>query len=161
MQYSGYSAKRRRWQLMLQSWRQWQLPRTSAVISWRDDMLRTSKTSPEMIRQPEWSIEIPQISCIPSDVMSMKLQRMLRGWRQVLEIAQTAHSRHQKHRRRWPDNPKDRSKFRTYQKFYLPDQARSLEKHIFAAWMPPLWCHCALLLFILSLATAFDLAYEK
>ena len=47
-----------------------------------------------------------------------------------------------KHRRRWPGNLKDWLKFRNYQNLHLQYQARPLEKHLFAARRPPLWCHC-------------------
>ena len=86
---------------------------------------------------------------------------MLCSWRRLPEIAQTACSRRQKHCRRWPGIPKDRSKFCNYPNLSLQDQARNIEKHLFAARMPPLWCHYALFFFLLSLVTAFVLTYEK
>ena len=94
------------------------------------------------------------------DFTSTRLRLMLRGWRRLLEIAQAARNRHQKHRRGWPGNPKNRSKFRNYQNLCLRDQARFLEKHLFATWRLPLWCHCTHS-FLPSLATAFVLTYEK
>ena len=61
----------------------------------------------------------------------LTLRRRLCSWRRRLEVTQTAHSRCQKHRRRW----EDRSKFRSV---CLRDQAKPLKKHIFAARTPPL-----------------------
>ena len=126
----------------------------------RHDMLPTSKTSQEMARQPQWWIEIRQISCRPSNFTSRRSWLMLRIWRRHLELAQTAHSWRHKHCRWWPGNPKDRLKIRNYSNLRLRDQARSLEKHL-SARMLPLWCHCTMFFFFLSLITAFVLIYEK
>ena len=59
----------------------------------------------------------------------LTLRRRLRGWWQIPEIAQTASNRRQKHRR---DDP-NRSKFRKYKNVCLWDQAKRLEKLLFAA----------------------------
>ena len=62
---------------------------------------------------------------------------------------------------RWPNNPKDRSKFRNDQNLCLRDKARPLEKYLFAARTSPLMMPLRTVFFLLSLATAFVLAYEK
>ena len=51
--------------------------------------------------------------------------------------------RHQKHRQRW----QGRWKFHNNQNVCLRNQARPLEKHLFAARTPLLWWHCALFFF--------------
>ena len=62
----------------------------------------------------------------------------------LMEIIQTACSRYQKHRRRRPGDDQDWSKFRNYENLCLRDQAKPLEKHLFAV-RSPLWrWHCAL-----------------
>ena len=76
-------------------------------------------------------------------------------------IVQTAHCRCRKHRRRRPGDDQDRSKFRNYENLCLRDQAKPLEKHLFAVRSPLLWRHCALFFSLLSLATAFVLTYNK
>ena len=149
MQDWGYSAKLRNgdggnWCSMADGNRSCQ---TRASVFRTDDMLRTTKTLPEMTRQPYWSIEILQILRMPSDFTFKSSQLMLRGWWRLPEIAQKAHSRHQKHRRWWPGNLKDRSKLCNYQHLFLQDQARPLEKHQCAAWTLPLRCHCKLFFF--------------
>ena len=55
--------------------------------------------------------------------------RRLHGWWRLPEIAQTARNRRQKHRR----DDQDRSKFRKYEIWCLRDQAKRLEKLLFAA----------------------------
>ena len=64
-----------------------------------------------------------------------------------------------KHRRRWPGNPKDQLKFHNYQNLMPTRSSKTSRKTYFSAWTPPLWCHCALFFFLLSLATAFVIAY--
>ena len=59
----------------------------------------------------------------------LTLRRRLRGWWRLPEIAQTARCRHRKHRR----DDQDRSKFRKYENLCLRDQAKRLEKLLFAA----------------------------
>ena len=83
---------------------------------------------------------------------------MLRGWWRLLKITQTSHSRLQKHRRWWPGNPKDRSKFCIYQNLCLRDQSIYLEKHIFCCSDAAI-AHCYF--FLLSLRMAFVLTYEQ
>ena len=56
-------------------------------------------------------------------------RRRLRGWWRLLEIAQTARSRRQKHHR----DDQDRSKFRKHENLCIRDQAKSLKKRLFAA----------------------------
>ena len=59
----------------------------------------------------------------------LTLWRRLRGWWRLPEITQTTHSRRQKHCR----DDQDRSKFRKYKNLCLRDQAKRLEKLLFAA----------------------------
>ena len=59
----------------------------------------------------------------------LMLRRRLRGWWQLPEIAQMALNRRQKHRR----DDQDRSKFCKYENVWLRDQAKCLEKLLFAA----------------------------
>ena len=68
-------------------------------------------------------------------------QLTLCSWRRLPEIAHTAHSRHQIHRRRWPGS----FEIPQLRKLCLQVQAKPLEKHNFAARIPPLWWCCALL----------------
>ena len=172
---------------MLHDWRKRQLSRSRTIIFQRDDMLPMSKTLPATTRQPWWSIEIPQISRVPSAFIYLRLhdrdcwsgschspapsyfeemtccrhqklhwrwpgnpngrskfrnlglftftwsqltpQRRLRGWWRLPEIAQTARSRHQKHRR----DDQNWSKFRKYENLDIRNQAKRLEKLLFAA----------------------------
>ena len=160
----------RQWQLMLHGWRQCHGLSPSFSKRWH---VADVKTSPELTRQPYWSIEIPQISHIPSDftfvyvykiatdalqltatavamdsrnrfskkwhiadiknisgiwpgdpngrlkfrkyhayhpilcLFTFTISRlMLCSWWRLLEIAQTAHSRRQKHRQQWPGSIK-------------------------------------------------------
>ena len=191
VQNGGFSAKLRNGDGgdMLHDWRQRQISWTRAIVFRRDDTLPTSKTLPATTRQPQWSIEIPQISRVPSvftsvyvcanatvvprltaaavamhphrrisnrlhvaDVKNLigddqatltvrnlglftfirsqlTLRRRLRGFCRLLEIAQTARNRHQKHRR----DHQDRSKFRKYENSCLRNQAKRLEKLLFPA----------------------------
>ena len=74
----------------------------------------------------------------------LMFRRWLLGWRQFPEIVQTAHCWPRKHRRRRPSDDQDRSKFRNYQNVCLWDQAKRLEKQLFAVMTPLLWWHCVL-----------------
>ena len=71
-------------------------------------------------------------------------QLTLRGWRRLTEVAQMARSWRKKHHQCRPGNDQDRSKFRNYENLCLRDQAKPLEKHLFAVRPLPLWWHCAL-----------------
>ena len=84
------------------------------------------------------------------------LRRRLRGWWRLPEITQTARNRHQKHRR----DDQNRSKFRKYENLCLWDQAKRLEKLLFAATNVPRLTALRTIFFLLSLATAFVFSFE-
>ena len=66
--------------------------------------------------------------------LQLTLWQRLRGWWRLPEITQTSRSLHQKHRRQLSHgNDLDRSKFRKYENVCLRDQAKCLEKLLFAA----------------------------
>ena len=77
----------------------------------------------------------------------LMLRQWLRGWRQLTEIVQMARCGRQKCHQRQPGDDQDRSKFRNYKNLCLRDQAKPLEKHLFAVMMPLLWWHCTLFFF--------------
>ena len=126
--------------LMLRGWRQRQFPWTHAIVFRRDDTLLTWKTSPAMIRQPWWSIEIPQISRIPSDFTSVYVYEIATGTSWLMAMAVAADSR-RPFSKRWhiadvkniADDDQDRSKFRNYKNLCIRlwNHARPFEKHLF------------------------------
>ena len=88
----------------------------------------------------------------------LMLRRWLRGFWRLLEIAQTARNRRQKHRR----DDQDRSKFRKYENLCVRNQAKRLEKLLFPATKAAAIygiAHC--FYFLLSLARAFVFTFEK
>ena len=88
--------------------------------------------------------------------LQLMLQQQLRGWWRLPEIA---HS-HRADVKNTARNYQDRSKFRKYENWCLRDQARCLEKLLFAAVMPsPLTALCTV--FFPTITTAFVLTYEK
>ena len=72
----------------------------------------------------------------------LTLRRRLRSWRRLTEIVQTARCRCRKNRRRRPGDDQDRSKFLNYEILCLKDQAKPLEKHLFAVRSSLLRWHC-------------------
>ena len=88
----------------------------------------------------------------------LTLRQRLRGWWRLPEIAQTARCRRQKHRRRWPGS----IEIHKYENLCLRDQAKRLKKFLFAATNDTTIDGIAhYFCFLLSLATAFVLTFEK
>ena len=111
MQNCGYYTKlrKRRWQLMLQGWRQWQLQRTRAVVFRRDDTLSTSK------HYRRWP-------CNPNGRLKFRKDRAYlpisrHNWRSATDGNVSCHGlalsffeemtrwQRQRYQRRWPRNP--------------------------------------------------------
>ena len=86
--------------------------------------------------------------------MFTRSQLMLR---RLLEIAQTARNRRQKHRQ----DDQDQSKFRKYENLCLRNQAKRLEKLLFPATNVAAIDDIAHFFFLLSLATTFVFTFEK
>ena len=145
---------------MLCGWRQWQLLPTLAVVFRRDDALPMSKTSPEITRQPYWLIEIPQISRILSDFTFKRSRLMPHGWWRLPEIAQMARYRC----KNITDDEQVTIRIdqnSTITKIYAYKIKQDLSKNIFLLLGRCHYdanVHC---FFLLSLATAFVLAYKK
>ena len=62
---------------------------------------------------------------------------------------------------RWSGNTKDRSKFRKLPKFTPMRSSKASQKHLLSAQTPSIWCQNCAMFFLLSLAMAFVLTYEK
>ena len=153
---------------MLHDQRQWQLSRTRTVIFLRYDMSPTSKSHRWWSGNPNGRSKFRNLFVYVSKIASNAPAAAPR-----LMAADGDHSnrcRRRKHCRRRPGDDRDRSKFCNYENLCLQDQAKPLEKHLFAVfrfrdssslswWFfheralykchyllrsPLLWWHCAL-----------------
>ena len=91
----------------------------------------------------------------------LTLQRQLRGWWHLPEIAQTAdvkNGRRQKHRRRWPGS----IEIPHIRKFKTTRSSKASRKTSFCCYERRRdWRHCTLFTFLLSLVTAFAFTFKK
>ena len=98
----------------------------------------------------QWKFRKYRVFSTPSNFTSVYVYEIATGAQRLMATA-VAMDSHQCFSKRLhvanikniAGDDQDRSKFCNYKNVCLRDQARPLEKHLFAARMPLLWCHCA------------------
>ena len=118
-----------------------QLMATAIVMEWRRHFFMTRCRRQKHRRRwpgnPNGRSKFYNLCLFTFTRSQLTLQRRLRGWQRSLK-------RHVADVKNIAGGDQDRYKFHNYENLCLRDQAKPLEKHLFAARTPP-WFHCAML----------------
>ena len=147
-------------QLLFRGWWQQQLPRT--FVFWRDDTLPMSKLHWIWPGSPNGRLKLRNLCLFTFTRSQLTLRRRLRSWWRLSKIAQTDVKKHCSRRQKtlpgWPGL----IEIPQIWKFMPTRLSKMSRKTSFCCyeWRRD-WRHCALFFFLLSLAMALVLTFEK